>query len=424
MHPSLPLIAFAALLTCLPAAAQTRAPSPRPAGAVSPKLGVGGGDPTALAAMLAGSGVTIGNATFRGAAAAAGTFSGGQASVGIDGGVVLSTGEAVDVAGPNSDTARSTDNQQPGDTALDALVAPYQTFDAAVLEFDVTPTAATIGIRFVFGSEEYPEFVGSAYNDVLAIFVNGVNCANYNGRPVSVNTINKSVNASLFIDNDSGVRDTQMDGLTVPLDCVANVNPGVPNHVKIAIADTADSVYDAAVFLAAGGVRSPGVGAPTTSNIAKVIEYRHAEFDHYFITALPAEIQKLDDGTFAGWQRTGLAFNVFVTGTPGTAEVCRFFSTSFAPKSSHFYTPSASECDSVKKSPDWSFEATVFNVTQPGGDGGCPSGTQQLFRVYNDGQGGAPNHRYTTDHDIFVVMQQLGWKPEGYGEGVIACVPI
>jgi serine protease len=183
-------------------------------------------------------------------------------------------------------------------------------------------------------------------------------------------------------------------------------------------------VYDAAVFLAAGGVRSPGVGAPTVSTIAKVIEYRHAEFDHYFITALPAEIQKLDDGTFAGWARTGLAFNVFVTGTPGTAEVCRFFSTSFAPKSSHFYTPSASECDAVKKNPDWSFEATVFNVAQPAGDGACPSGTQQLFRVYNDGQGGAPNHRYTTDHDTFVVMQQLGWKPEGYGEGVIACVPI
>ena len=104
--------------------------------------------------------------------------------------------------------------------------------------------------------------------------------------------------------------------------------------------------------------------------------------------------------------------------------MCRFFSVSFAPKSSHFYTPSASECDVVKKSPDWSFEAAVFNVTLPAGDGACPGGTQKLFRVYNDGQGGAPNHRYTTDRDTFLAMQQLGWKPEGYGEGVIACVPL
>jgi serine protease len=239
-----------------------------------------------------------------------------------------------------------------------------------------------------------------------------------------VNTINATSNAALFVDNDTGVRDTQMDGFTIPLECVASVNPGVPNHVKIAIADTADAAYDAAVFLAAGGVRSPGSGAPTVSSLARVVEYHHADFDHYFITALPAEIQKLDDGTFSGWTRTGQVFNVFVSGTAATAEVCRFFSTSFAPRSSHFYTPSAAECDTVKKSGDWSFEAAVFNVNLPAGDGSCQAGTQPLFRAYNDGQGGAPNHRYTTDRDTFLSMQQLGWKPEGYGEGVIACVPM
>jgi hypothetical protein len=135
---------------------------------------------------------------------------------------------------------------------------------------------------------------------VLATFVNGVNCANYNGRPVSVNTINATANKMLFVDNPNGERDTQMDGLRVPLECATAVNPGAPNHVKIAIADTADAAYDAAVFLAAGDVKSPGIGALTASSIVKLIEYRHAEFDRFFITALPAETQKLDDGTFAG----------------------------------------------------------------------------------------------------------------------------
>jgi hypothetical protein len=419
--PTLVVALVAALWAC---AAATQAPTARAASALQPKLGVvPGATASALAASLAGAGVTLANASYRGDPAAAGTFSAAQAAIGIEAGVVLSTGNAADVVGPNSDASRGTNNLRAGDATVDMLAAPYRTVDAAVLEFDVTPAAATISIRYVFGSEEYPEFVGTAYSDVMAIFVNGVNCANHDGHPVGVNTINKIVNSALFIDNDNGARDTQMDGLTVALECVAAVTPGMPNHVRIAIADTGDAAYDSAVFLAAGGIKSPGTGALTTSTVAKAIEYYHAEFDHYFITALPAEIQKLDDGTFAGWTRTGLAFNVYNSGTPATAEVCRFFSTSFAPKSSHFYTPSATECASVKTSKDWQFEATVFNVVLPAADGSCPQGTQALYRLYNDGMGAAPNHRYATDHDTFAAMQQLGWTPEGAGEGVIACVP-
>ena len=159
--------------------------------------------------------------------------------------------------------------------------------------------------------------------------------------------------------------------MTVPLDCVAAVNPNVPNHVKIAIADTSDGILDAAVFLAAGGIKSPGVGAITGSSLVKVIEYYHAAFDHYFITGIAGEITKLDNGTFVGWTRTGLAFNAFVSGTADTANVCRFFSTSFDPKSSHFYTPSASECVTVKSNPNWSFEGEVFNVALPRADASC-----------------------------------------------------
>ena len=381
-------------------------------------------DAATLAAQLVGTGVTIGNATFTGAPDAAGTFIGGQASVGIDTGIVLSTGQAINVRGPNESGAWSDTNGTPGDARLDALVAPEVTFDAAVLAFDVVPTADTISIRFVFASEEYNEFVDSSFNDVLAIFVNGVNCATFDGRPISVNTINAGLNPGLFIDNTGSARNTEMDGLTVPLDCTAAVNPGVANRVVIAIADTADPFLDAVVLLAAGGIRSPGVGPLTNSTVLKAIEFRHAGFDHYFITTIADEIVKLDNGTFAGWSRTGQAFNVFVLGTAGTSDVCRFFSTAFNPKSSHFYTPFAPECATVKANPNWQFEAAVFGVLQPAADGSCQAGSVPLYRVYNDGQGGAPNHRYTTDAGEFALMQALGWKPEGFGVGVIACVPI
>jgi hypothetical protein len=428
MHGAFRIAVAAATFALLPsqiAAAQSRTPPAQHTAKIAPKVGAiaPAGDAAAMAALLAGPGVAVSNATYRGTKAAAGTFSGAQGSIGIDSGVVLSTGEARNVVGPNVDTAFSTDNAQPGDSALDLLVAPYETYDAAVLEFDLIPSDATISVRYVFASEEYNEFVGSPYNDVVAIFVNGVNCANQGGQPVSVNTINHGINDVLYVDNATGLRDTEMDGMTVPLDCVAAVTPGAVNRVKIAIADTSDAVWDAAVFLAAGGLRSPGVGPLTSSSIVKVIEYRHAEWDHYFMTANIDEVAKLDNGTFVGWARTGQAFNVFVSGTPGTAEVCRFFSTSFDPKSSHFYTPSAPECATVKANPDWQFEGAVFNVSLPAKDGSCPSGTQALYRLYNDGMGAAPNHRYTTDFAIFAVMQQLGWTPEGEAIGVIACVP-
>ncbi|MCC6194400.1 MAG: choice-of-anchor L domain-containing protein [Burkholderiales bacterium] len=377
----------------------------------------------ALAAQLVGAGVTISNARFVGNANAAGTFVGGVASIGMDTGVVLSTGKAEDARGPNEASDWSEIMGTPGDGQLDALVAPEVTFDAAILEFDVTPLAATIGIRFVFASEEYQEFVGSPFNDVIAIFVNGVNCANYSGRPVSVNSINADVNSALFINNESGARNTEFDGLTVPLECVAAVTPGVPNRVKIAIADTADEIYDAAVFLATGGVRSPGTGAVTGSNVIKAIEYYHAAFNHYFVTANPQEIELLNAGAFAGWTRTGKAFNVFTLGTPGTLDVHRFFSGPLVSTliSTHFYTSNANEAAGLSVNPKWVFEAKVFGIMPA--VPACPTGMIALLRLYNGSMGGVPNHRFLVDVADLNFMVAAGWIQEG-DYGMAGCVPL
>ena len=154
-----------------------------------------------------------------------------------------------------------------------------------------------------------------------------------------------------------------------------------------------------------------------------VVEYYHAGFDHYFVTSLADEITKLDNGTFAGWTRTGKQFEANNLGDAGTAATCRFFSTAFGAKSSHFYTPYASECGTVKGNPSWEFEAEVFAVRLPSATGTCPSGTIALYRLYNNGKGGAPNHRYTTELATRSAMLAQGWIPEGAGTvGVIACV--
>ncbi|MFO1414878.1 MAG: choice-of-anchor D domain-containing protein [Burkholderiales bacterium] len=175
--------------------------------------------------------------------------------------------------------------------------------------------------------------------------------------------------------------------------------------------------------IAASGTGVSGTVPPTPLPVA-AIEYYHANFDHYFITAIADEITKLDNGTFVGWARTGRSFKVFPSRVSGINAVCRFFSTAFDPKSSHFYTPNADECTVVKANKDWQFEGEVFWVNYPALDGSCPTDLVPVYRVYNNGQGAAPNHRYTTDLQVRKDMIAKGWIPEGAGDiGVIMCVP-
>jgi hypothetical protein len=162
--------------------------------------------------------------------------------------------------------------------------------------------------------------------------------------------------------------------------------------------------------------------APVPSNTA--VEYYHVDFEHYFVTSLPAEIANLDAGNFYGWARTGQSFKVFPLGEAGTANVCRFFSAAFAPRSSHFYTPYTSECTGLKANPKWTFEGEVFGFRLPDPSGNCPGGTVPLYRFYNNSANQAPNHRFTTSPLVRAQMVAQGWTAEGLGPQVVfACVP-
>lgn len=169
---------------------------------------------------------------------------------------VLSTGDIADVVGPPSYFA-STDLGRPGDPLLTEL-SGNPTFDAAAYEATLVPDAETLVVRYVFASEEYPEFVGSQFNDVMAVFVDGSNCAFVPGTttPVAINTINHLVNSEFYVDNTTGASGygTTMDGLTVPLECRVPVTPGEEVVVRIAVADASDAIYDSAVALLDGGI--------------------------------------------------------------------------------------------------------------------------------------------------------------------------
>ena len=407
------LVALVAVMAMAPAhAGPSRIPKPA-FGTVDPSSKAtvaSASSPTAVAQAIAGPGVAVSNATWRGEVGI-GTFGGANALLGIDGGVVMTTGFLNTIFRANSadDTSDIHDfTESSNDAQLDAIVAPNTTFDATVLEFDIMTSASTINIRYVFASEEYNEFVGSSFNDVFAFFVNGVNCARIGAQPITVNTVNGSANATYYIDNTAGGRAIEFDGLTVVLTCTAQVTPNVLNHVKLAIADVSDPVWDAAVFIAAGGITTGGPPVPGVQTAA--VEFLHAGFGHYFLTADPDEIGGLDSGVFAGWSRTGQTFNVWKTGT-GLADVCRFFTVFFAPKSSHFYTANGAECALVGQNPVWQYEKISFLVALPDPGGNCTVGTK-LYRLYNNGQTGAPNHRYTTSLAIRAQMIAQGFAPE------------
>jgi hypothetical protein len=234
---------------------------------------------TDLVNALLGSGVTASNITYTGASVAAGKFSGGSGILGLDSGVVLSSGAISNVIGPNKSTFTTANNGTPGDTDLNALVTPNPTFDAAVLQFDFLPTSNTISFQYVFASEEYNEFANSSFNDVFAFFVNGTNVAVLPGTQtfVSINNVNggnplgtNPHNPQFYVNNDFQLPaiapfNTEMDGLTVVLTVQAPVNAGQMNHIKLAIADTEDSSYDSNVFIGGGSLTSASVTlAPQT----------------------------------------------------------------------------------------------------------------------------------------------------------------
>ena len=122
-----------------------------------------------LVDYLIGTGVTVSNITYSGSANAKGRFTNGSTTnIGLGSGILFSTGRVQDAPGPNNTSSKSTNNGYGSDPQLATLVS-QSINDAAVLEFDFVPNSDTIKFRYVFGSEEYAEYVNS-YNDVFGFF--------------------------------------------------------------------------------------------------------------------------------------------------------------------------------------------------------------------------------------------------------------
>ena len=245
-------------------------------------------DATNLVNTLLGtnSGITIvGTPQYRGASAAAGTFTGGNsnANLGLDAGVILSTGKVSDAVGLfNPANVVNTRFNTPGDAALTQIsttntftIGTPRTADAAILSFDFTSDTNNVYLTSIFGSQQYPIAVGSAFNDAMAFFVDGQNIAFLPGTttPITINTVNDGLlltginksNPQFYRSNSDNNVGLQFGGFTVPITAqLLGLTPGVHNF-RIAIADTGDAGVDSAVFLQAGSLSAGIQSAPATS---------------------------------------------------------------------------------------------------------------------------------------------------------------
>ncbi|MDX2362237.1 MAG: choice-of-anchor L domain-containing protein [Crocinitomicaceae bacterium] len=231
--------------------------------------------PNGLVEVLGGWGMVTYDASFTGAVGHFTSFNTPfESDYGIEVGAILTTGTIYDIAGagphgPNNMESAGYDAGLPGDLLITNLLGGVETYDAATLTFNVIAISDTIQLSYIFGSEEYDEYIGSQFTDAMGIFISGpsipgmLNIAKLpNGSFVTVNNVHSSgvnpfgnysaINGGSYLSNtgtSASAPHLQYDGLTVPLTAVAAVVPGEHYTITVVVADAGDHVYDSGVFL-------------------------------------------------------------------------------------------------------------------------------------------------------------------------------
>lgn len=223
-----------------------------------------------MANAIFGPGVVVNNATYFGDRVSSAIYSEGQRAAGVvpsETGVILSTGDVRSFTqssgDPNRSAGTSADTRDGiNNNAQFNTLAGGATFDAAMLDVTFTPQGSMLTMRFVFASEEYPEYINSGFNDVMGVWVNGQSVPlMVNGGTASVNTINGATQQNLFVDNTTDAYNTEMDGFTVTLSLSIPVNPGVQNTIRIGIADVGDAGWDSNLLIAGDSLQTTMVAA-------------------------------------------------------------------------------------------------------------------------------------------------------------------
>ena len=239
--------------------------------------------PTDMVEKIVGEGVQYSNVEYQGSNIASGTFTNGSTTnLGLENGIFLTSGSGYLIPGPSVGCSSGTSNGLNGHPLLNSITTST-TYDASVLEFDFVPETDTIRFKYVFGSDQYSEWVSSTFNDVFGAFITGpdpaggyftdFNIATVPGTlnsSITINNVNNGnapcgtipsgpcTNCQFYSDNTNGLT-LEYDGLTTVLIAWVIVVPCETYHLKLAIADAGDHIIDSGVFIEQNSFKRPQI---------------------------------------------------------------------------------------------------------------------------------------------------------------------
>jgi hypothetical protein len=282
--------------------------------------------------VLLGFGVTASNITINGSPINANTpvsnitaFTNNNPAFPFNAGMLLTTGLGIGAEGPNDATSQTDNMPQTTNVSADPhlnAIANGMVTNGTVLEFDFVPSGDTMSFRYIFGSEEYPEFSPSSFNDAFGLFLwgpgisgpyalagypaGGANVAVLpDGTPVTINNVGDITNTAYYVFNDNGSTygtSIQYDGTTVVLTAAASVQCNQTYHIKLAISNVGDQAYDSGVFLEAGSFVSDAV-AVTVATVSGDTTIVEGCTDANFIFTRPST--QLDDTLIINYTISG-----------------------------------------------------------------------------------------------------------------------
>lgn len=239
--------------------------------------------------LFASPNVQISNISFKGFSVGVngdikdiGFFNSINSTVGVDSGIVLTSGLLDPPYGLGQASINGANYFKPtqGDSLLNTLINYPTDFTsgAAVLEFDFVPNGDSIKFEYVFASDEYPQQLCIDDNDVFAFFISGAGISGVKNialvpntnLPVCINSINDTsiVSYAYNVPNCYSVSNSQyyvnhindtnfiFNGSTTVLTASEKTIPCQTYHLKFAIAEVGSLADNSAVFLKANSFNS------------------------------------------------------------------------------------------------------------------------------------------------------------------------
>ncbi len=303
------------------------------------------------------SGVEVLEVQYFGHPQSIGYFSAGMTNVGIETGIVMSTGNTLDAdningVGGDGFASSSTSMGQFTDPDLASLVAPMSIGDLCIFEITFIPYADTVEFNYVFGSEEYEEYVCTPFNDVFGFFIsgpgingpfsnNGENIAIVPGTNdfVAIGTVNNGnpnqspsacppQNNQYFNVNPNGNQPVY-DGFTDVFTARSIVMACDTYTIRLSLADASDFIFDSGVFLQAKSFGTTTIDVEvTTVSSNETIAEGCSNGEGSFGIRYPAPQDIVIPINFIGTATFGVDYDMqppFITIPQGQSEVTASF---------------------------------------------------------------------------------------------------